>query len=196
MNKSHKSTDQLALPDVLLKKFETEMIDVIQAIEDAMLPFLRLATGRNIPDLLQGLIIDRIKKTTLREKADVTSHPENHALKIHVHDRKNIADIMDALRLSEFEASVNQEDKQVLVVSFPLMTSDRRQKLMTLAEQKANAAAESWRNRRMEMMTKSKTLPSKNETERFQKAVEKIFDQGKDKIKQTITKILMNISKN
>jgi ribosome recycling factor len=151
-----------------------------------------LRTGRASPSLLEGLRAEYYgTQTPLNQLATITA-PEPMLLQLQVWDASAIQEVEKAIRSSHLGLNP-VVDSQLIRVPLPKLTEERRQELVKLAKQKAEAARISVRTIREEAMKviKEQALEgtlSEDSAEQARKVLQKSVDRANTDIQSLLEK--------
>jgi ribosome recycling factor len=149
-----------------------------KAVDHAQAEFGSIRTGRATPALVEHLKVDYYgAETELRQMAGF-SVPEARLLVVSPYDKGSLGAIEKALQSSELGITPSN-DGNVIRLSFPVPTEQRRKELVKVVKQKAEDGRVTIRNLRrsarheLDAMQKDGDLSS-DELERVEKDLEKI----------------------
>ncbi len=149
-----------------------------KAIAHARSEFASVRTGRATPALVERLRVDYYGTEVPLQQLAGFNVPEARLLVIVPYDKNAIKDIERAIQNSDLGINPSN-DGQVIRLSFPPLTEERRKELVKLVRHKAEEARVAVRNLRrgvrheLESMEKEGDL-SADELERAEKELEKI----------------------
>ncbi|MFH1392456.1 MAG: ribosome-recycling factor [bacterium] len=156
-----------------------------EAIEYLKKEFQNIRTDRATPALVEDILVDYYgTKVTLKETASISA-PESRLLIIQPWDKDSIVDIEKALIAKNFTP---KNDGQVIRVSLPALTDERKKELEKEIGRKTEQARIKIRLQRDKQREKIKEL--KDEDERYRQL--KKLDEDVEKINEQIEKIKQN----
>lgn len=166
---------------------ESELVEMVladtrermaKALEHVRGEFATVRTGRASSALVEGLLIDYYgTETPLRQLASF-SVPEPRLLVVSPFDKGSIHAIEKAISTSDLGLTPSN-DGQVIRLSFPVLTEERRREFVKLVKQKAEEGRVAIRGVRrharqeLEALEKDNEISS-DELERVEKLLEKI----------------------
>lgn len=149
-----------------------------KAVDHTQSEFSAIRTGRATPALVEHLKVDYYgTETELRQMAGF-SVPEARLLVISPYDKGSLAAVEKALQASELGITPSN-DGNVIRLSFPVPTEERRKELVKVVKQKAEDGRVTVRNLRrtarhdLDALQKDGDLSS-DELERVEKDLDKI----------------------
>lgn len=164
----------------MIKQIITEKKDSLdQAVEHLKVELGKIRTGRANPGLVENLLVDYYgTKTPLKQIASITT-PEARLLVIQPWDKGSLVNIEAAIRESG-QGFNPSNDGQVIRVTIPQLTEERRKEFVKLLNQKAEEARIAIRNIREEVLKSIQNLEKEgkiSEDDRF---------RGKDEIQKVV----------
>jgi ribosome recycling factor len=120
-------------------------IKMDKAIEAAREELAGIRSGRATPGLLQRITIDYYGAPTPLQQLASISAPEPRLLVVSPYDRNSMAGIEKAIRNSDLGVNPNN-DGQVIRLSFPPLTEERRKQLVKIVRSRAEEARVGIRN--------------------------------------------------
>ena len=156
-----------------------------QATEHFKSELGKLRTGRAHPSMLDGVMVQAYgQEMPLKAVGSVTA-PEAQLLQITPFDNDNLQAISNAIRDDESLGLTPVDDGRVVRINLPPMTSENRQQMVKVLNQKLEEGLISSRNARhdvihkAEQLEKDKTI-SRDDLERFKKQVDELAAKQKD----------------
>lgn len=122
-----------------------------KSIESLQKDFSSIRTGRANPSLIERLNVDYYGAPTPLQSIAAISAPEARLLVIQPYDKSSMADIERAIQKSELGLNPSN-DGQVIRISIPQLTEDRRKDFVKVVNHKAEEARVSIRNIRRDEM--------------------------------------------
>ena len=161
-----------------LREAEQKMRGAVSVSQDEL---ASIRTGRANPRLLDRLTVDYYgTQVSLRDLASF-SVPEPRLLVVQPHDRGAIAAMEKAILSSDLGLTPSN-DGNVIRLSFPPLTEERRKELIKLAHDRAEEGRVSVRNVRrhaketLERLERDHTI-SKDDLHRSEKELQRLTDQ-------------------
>jgi len=169
--------------DDILSEQRQKMTKTAEALERE---FKKIRTGRASTALLEGIKVDCYETRMPLEQVATLSAPESRLITIQAWDQSIIGDIEKAILKSELGLTP-MNDGNIIRMSIPPLTEERRQELAKLAKRMAEDSRISIRNIRRdanEMLKDLKNEKEISEDEAFkgQEEVQKITDDFIKKI--------------
>lgn len=169
--------------DEILSEQRQKMTKTAEALERE---FKKIRTGRASTALLEGIKVDCYETRMPLEQVATLSAPESRLITIQAWDQSIIGDIEKAILKSELGLTP-MNDGNIIRMSIPPLTEERRQELAKLAKRMAEDSRISIRNIRRdanEMLKDLKNEKEISEDEAFkgQEEVQKITDDFIKKI--------------
>lgn len=179
--------DELA--SVALEEAQGRMV---KAVEHVRGDFATIRTGRASPALVETLAVEYFgSQVPLRQLAGF-SVPEARLLVISPYDKGSITAIERAIQISDLGISPSN-DGQVIRLSFPALTEERRRELVRVVRHKAEEGRVAVRNLRRSARDELKGLEregslSSDELERVEKDLDKLTHQHTEAIDQLLAR--------
>lgn len=123
-----------------------------QAIEHAASELSTVRTGRANPQLLQRITVEYYGSPTPLQQLASISVPEPRMLVVQPFDKSTVGDIEKALQTSDLSLNPSN-DGNVIRISFPPLTEERRKDLIKLVRNMAEEARVAVRNIRRHSKT-------------------------------------------
>jgi len=148
--------------------------------------FSSIHTGRAIPALLDGVMIDSYgTKTAINHVAAVTAE-DQRTLRVSPWDKSQIKDIEKAINSANLGVSVASDD-QGLRVFFPELTTERRQAFVKIAKEKLEYTRISLRKEREDVWSDIQKQEKEGEISeddkfRLKDELQKIVDEANNKL--------------
>jgi ribosome recycling factor len=150
-----------------------------QAIEHLKIEMGKIRTGRANPGLIESLLVDYYgAKTPLKQIATINT-PEPRLLTIQPWDKGSLVNIEAAIRESDLGFNPNN-DGQLIRISIPQLTEDRRKEFVKLVNQKAEEAKIAVRNVREEIWKTVQNMEKDGQISEDEKF------RGKDQIQKVV----------
>jgi len=148
--------------------------------------FSGLRTGRATPTLLDGIVVEAYGAKTPLPQIGAVSVEDARTLRISVWDQSLIKDVEKAITNANLGVGVSSDEKGVRV-SFPELTSERREQLVKLAKERLEKARVSLRHARDEAWNDIQKKEKDGEIGeddkfRFKEEMEKIVADGNKKL--------------
>ncbi len=150
--------------------------------------FSAIHTGRAIPALLDGVMVDSYgAKTAINHVAAVTTE-DPRTLRVNPWDKSQVKDIEKAINEANLGVSV-ASDEQGLRVFFPELTTERRQSFVKIAKEKLEDARISLRKEREDVWSDIQKKEkdgelSEDDKFRFKEELQKLIDEANNKLEQ------------
>jgi|GEM_PF-68626 len=168
--------------------FMYDLTKLKQAIEDATEHFRRelagIRTGKAAPAILDGITVDAYGTNVPLQQVATITIEDARTLRVAPWDNSQVHAVEHALQTQNLGLSLSTDEKGVRV-SFPELTSDRREQLVKLTHTKLEEARATLRQERdrvwqdIQKQEKEKSL-SEDEKFRAKDAMEKIVREGND----------------
>ncbi|MBA3337362.1 MAG: ribosome recycling factor [Chloroflexia bacterium] len=143
----------------ILKDAETRMAKAMEALNRDL---GTIRTGRASPSLVDRVMVDYYGASTPLNQLAGVSVPEPRLLVIQPWDRASIGPIEKAIQKSELGLNPNN-DGQVIRISIPALTEERRKQLVKLVHNHVEEGKVSIRNIRRDSMGQARDLKTKKE---------------------------------
>ena len=147
----------------------------------------KLRTGRAYPDMLDGVMVEVYGQSMhLKAVAGITA-PEATLLQISPFDPGNLQAISDAIRANEALGLSPADDGRVVRIQIPPLTTETREQMVKLLNQKAEECLITLRNARHdafhqgEQAEKDRSL-GKDERFKFEKQIDDLLTQHKNQV--------------
>jgi ribosome recycling factor len=177
--------------DLVTMTMEDAQERMTKAVEHVRHDFGTVRTGRAAPALVENLVVDYYgSQVSLRQLAGF-SVPEARLLVISPYDKGSVGAIERAILTSDLGISPSN-DGQVIRLSFPPLTEERRKELVRLVRHKAEEGRVAVRNLRRSVRDDLKGLEkegalSSDELERVEKDLEKRTHEQVEAIDRLLT---------
>ena len=140
----------------------------------------KLRTGRAHPSMLDGVSVEAYGQPMPLKSLASISVPEPQTLQITPFDPNNLQAIADAIRNDQSLGLSPTDDGRVVRVNLPPMTTENRQDMVRLMQQKVEECMISARNARHEGLHKVEAAEKakqigRDELERFKKQVDEML---------------------
>jgi ribosome recycling factor len=158
------------------------------AVEALRLEFNAVRTGRASTGLLDRLHVDYYgTRTPLKQLANIAT-PDARTLSITVYDKGAVASVVRAIQESDLALTPNT-DGNVVRLSIPALTADRRQELVKVVKGLAEDSRIAVRNVRRDIMQDLKDLKkegevSEDDEHRAEEEVQKLTDSFIERINE------------
>lgn len=166
------------MPKNILAEAERKMKAALETLHDDL---ATLRTGRAAPSLLDKIVVDYYGAPTPLKQLATVSTPDPRLLVVSPFDRGATANITAAISQSDLGLQATQ-DKELVRVSVPSLTEERRKEMVKLAGKKTEEHKISIRNVRRDANEQLKKLEkdgglSKDDLQRYEADVQKITDR-------------------
>lgn len=147
----------------------------------------KLRTGRAHPGMLDGVMVEAYGQSMPLKAVAGIAAPEATLLQITPFDPSNLEPISAAIRANESLGLNPADDGRVIRIQIPPLTTESRQNMVKVLNQKAEEAAVSLRNARHEAFhqgeqaEKEKTI-GKDDRFKFEKQVDDLLNQHKSQV--------------
>ncbi len=164
--------------DSIFKESETKMKKAISSLKSEL---ASLRAGRANPSILDGINVDYYGMSTPLNQLANVSAPEPRLLVVQPYDKNSIENIEKAILKSDLGLTPNN-DGEVVRLSIPQLTEERRNELVKIVKQKGEDTKVVIRNIRREAndelkkMEKNKDI-SEDDSIRGQDKVQKLTDK-------------------
>jgi len=155
-----------------------------QATEHLTQELSKIRTGRAHPGMLDGIMVEVYgQMMPLKALASITT-PEAQQLQISPFDPTNLQAITDAIRADQSLGLNPADDGRIVRIQIPPLTSETRQDMVKIINQKLEEAMISARNARHEAMKRLDTAEKskqigKDEVSRSQKQIDEALANHK-----------------
>jgi len=162
-----------------------------RAVEVTREEFSGVRTGRATPAILNRVMVDYYGTPTPLNQLASFSVPEPRLLMIQPYDRNAMAAMEKAIMQSDLGLTPSN-DGQVIRLSFPQLTEERRKELIRVVHQRAEEGRVSVRNVRrhakddLERLKKDGQI-SEDDLNRSEKELQKLTDQHVDEIDELLS---------
>lgn len=169
----------------IISEAKQNMNDSIQFMEEELKKF---KTGRASSSLVESILVEYYgTKSPLKQLATITI-PEASLIVINPFDKSSSKAIEKAIGESKLNLTANN-DGQVIRISIPPLTEERRQELAQVLKQKVEEVKISLRSAREEALKKIKDLEnskqiSEDEKFRIKEELDKIVNEYNTKIEE------------
>lgn len=149
----------------------------------------KLRTGRAHPSMLDNVMVEAYGQPMSLKSVASISVPEPQQLQISPFDPNNLQPIAEAIRNDKSLGLTPVDDGRVVRVNLPPMTTENRQDMVKVLNQKVEECLISARNARHESLhkvdqaEKAKQI-SRDDLERFKKQVDEMLAKQKEEIEQ------------
>lgn len=163
------------LVDLVMDEARDKML---KAIEHVKAEFSTVRTGRASSSLVEGLVVDYYgTDTPLRQLANF-SVPEPRLLVVSPFDKGSMAAIEKAIQMADLGLAPSN-DGQVIRLSFPALTEERRKEFVKVVRHKAEEGRVALRGVRRHARQELETLEkdhelSRDELDRLEKHLDKL----------------------
>ena len=161
------------------KIIEGKKENLNQVIEHLKIEMGKIRTGRANPALIESLMVDYYgAKTPLKQIATISA-PEPRLLTIQPWDKGVLVNIEAAIRESDLGFNPNN-DGQIVRISIPQLTEERRKEFVKMLNQKSEEARIAVRNIREEIWKTIQNMEKEGEISEDDKF------RGKDEIQKVV----------
>jgi len=179
---------------------ESEEIELI--IEEAKLlmenavkhtgaELIKIRAGKAMPQMLDGIMVDYYGSPTPIQQVASVNTPDARTLLIKPWEKKTIPDIERAIINSDLGLNP-QNDGEMIRISIPPLTGERRTTLVKQAKQEAESGKVSIRNARKEMNDQLRKLLkdgiSEDEIKKAEDSVQKLTNNYSTKVEELLKK--------
>lgn len=169
--------------DVILDESESKMKKAVEALKKE---YATIRAGRANPALLDNIQVDYYGASTPLNQLSSISAPEARLLLIQPWDKSAIKDIEKAILKSDLDLNPNS-DGNVIRISIPQLTEERRKELVKFTKKKAEEFRVVIRNIRRDANEEIKKLQkegeiSEDEMHRVQNEIQDLTDKYIEKI--------------
>lgn len=171
-------------PSQVLDQTKSKLANACDHFKDEL---SKLRTGRAHPAMLDGVMVEAYGQSMpLKSVAGITA-PEAQLIQISPFDPNNLQAIADAIRNDQSLGLNPTDDGHVVRVTIPPLTTETREGMVKILNQKAEEYAIAARNARHdafhqgEQAEKDKTI-SKDERLRFEKQVDELVAKQKNQV--------------
>ncbi len=177
------------MKEEILDEMRQKMNKTLQALEREL---KKIRTGRASAALLEGLKVECYETVMPIEQVASISVPESRLIVVQPWDKSIIGNIEKAILKSDLGLTP-MNDGQIIRISIPPLTEERRKELAKLAKREAEECKISIRNHRREANEMFKELKNEKEISeddfyKAQNEVQKITDEFIEKIDQITAK--------
>jgi ribosome recycling factor len=162
---------------------------LIQTLNHLQQELNTIRTGRATPALVENIVVDAYdSKMKLYELASITV-PDSHSLAISPWDLSILTPIRKALELSNLGVNPTIDSSNVIRLSIPPLTQDRRQELVKRVKQVVEEYKVRLRttrqdlNKHVDLQLKNKEI-SEDDAKRQKDSIQKSIDSYVDKMEQ------------
>lgn len=173
-------------PKQIINQMKKQMDDSINYL---LKEFRSMRTGRASPSLIEDLKVEYHGSTVLLKTLASISVPDPRMLVIQPYDKSALSAIEKAIQKSNLSLNPQIEGGLIRII-IPRLTEENRKQLTKFISQKAEEIKQSIRNARREAVEKIKDLAKKqkliseDESNRYQKDIEKITKEYLDKVEK------------
>ena len=167
---------------------EAELIEKTTArLEAIMTSFSKevsqIRTDRAHPDLVAGLLVETPNGNQPLNQIATIVAPEATTIQVRPFDRSLIKAIVDSVRANEGLGLSPTDNGQIVYLTLPPLTTERRHQIATRLSQKQEAGLIRLRQSRHEILKSLKDMDWPQTTARpLTDKIEKLFDQSKKEI--------------
>ncbi len=155
-----------------------------QAVDKVASDFTTVRTGRANPQILNRVVVEYYGTPTPLQQLATMSVPEPRLLVVHPFDKTTINDIENAIRSSDLGLNPSN-DGNLVRISFPTLTEERRKELTKLVHSMAEDGKIAIRNIRRSTKSDLEALHgeiSDDDIRRAEKELQEITDLHTDRI--------------
>ena len=160
-----------------------------KAVESAREGFATVRTGRANPALLQNVLVDYYGTPTPLPQLASVANQDARSLVITPYDKGAMRDIEQAIRDTPNLGANPSNDGNVIRVTLPELTEERRKEFVKIVKAKAEDARVAIRNRRRHAKDSLDALKSEvgeDEVARAEKELESVTKQFTDQIDESL----------
>lgn len=162
-----------------------------KAVEHTQKELAKIRAGKAMPNMLDGLMVNYYGVDTPIQQVASVNTPDARTLAIKPFERKLIQDIEKAIKDSDL-GIMPQNDGEIIRLTVPPLTGERRTKLVKQVKQEGEAGKVSVRNIRKDINSSLKDLQKEGAPEdavkRAEEKVQKLTDTFIAKIDEILVK--------
>lgn len=162
-----------------------------KAVNHTSAELVKIRAGKAMPNLLDGIMVSYYGSPTPLQQVSSVNTPDARTLTIKPWERNLISEIEKAIINSDLGLAP-QNNGEMVILTIPPLTEERRKQLVKLAKQETEAGKVSVRTIRKETNDSLKKLQkdgaSEDEIKRAEEVVQKYTDQYSAKIDELLVK--------
>jgi ribosome recycling factor len=162
-----------------------------KAVNHTSAELVKIRAGKAMPNLLDGIMVNYYGSPTPLQQVSSVNTPDARTLTIKPWERNLIGEIEKAIINSDLGLAP-QNNGEMVILTIPPLTEERRKQLVKLAKQETEAGKVSVRTIRKETNDSLKKLlkdgASEDDVKRAEEVVQKYTDQYSAKIDELLVK--------
>jgi ribosome recycling factor len=162
-----------------------------KAVNHTSAELVKIRAGKAMPNLLDGIMVSYYGSPTPLQQVSSVNTPDARTLTIKPWERNLISEIEKAIINSDLGLAP-QNNGEMVILTIPPLTEERRKQLVKLAKQETEAGKVSVRTIRKETNDSLKKLQkdgaSEDDIKRAEEVVQKYTDQYSAKIDELLVK--------
>lgn len=162
-----------------------------KAVNHTSAELVKIRAGKAMPNLLDGIMVSYYGSPTPLQQVSSVNTPDARTLTIKPWERNLISEIEKAIINSDLGLAP-QNNGEMVILTIPPLTEERRKQLVKLAKQETEAGKVSVRTIRKETNDSLKKLQkdgaSEDDIKRAEEVVQKYTDQFSAKIDELLVK--------
>jgi ribosome recycling factor len=175
-----------------IQLFLEEAKELMQkAVNHTAAELVKIRAGKAMPNLLDGIMVSYYGAPTPLQQVSSVNTPDARTLTIKPWERNLIGEIEKAIINSDLGLAP-QNNGEMVILTIPPLTEERRKQLVKLAKQETEAGKVSVRTIRKETNDSLKKLQkdgaSEDDVKRAEEVVQKYTDQFSTKIDELLVK--------
>lgn len=175
-----------------IQLFLEEAKELMQkAVNHTSAELVKIRAGKAMPNLLDGIMVNYYGSPTPLQQVSSVNTPDARTLTIKPWERNLIGEIEKAIINSDLGLAP-QNNGEMVILTIPPLTEERRKQLVKLAKQETEAGKVSVRTIRKETNDSLKKLQkdgaSEDDVKRAEEVVQKYTDQYSAKIDELLVK--------
>ncbi|TAE45704.1 MAG: ribosome recycling factor [Cytophagia bacterium] len=175
-----------------IKMYLDEARDLMEkAVQHTQREFTKIRAGKASPEMLNGLLVDYYGTPTPITQVASVNTPDARSITIKPFEKSMIGKIEKAIKDSDLGIQPNN-DGELIRLSMPPLTEERRQKLVKQVKQEGEAGKVSVRNIRKDINGSLKDLQKEGASEdaikRAEEKVQKFTDEFISKVDDIVNK--------
>lgn len=175
-----------------IQLFLEEAKELMQkAVNHTSTELVKIRAGKAMPNLLDGIMVNYYGSPTPLQQVSSVNTPDARTLTIKPWERNLIGEIEKAIINSDLGLAP-QNNGEMVILTIPPLTEERRKQLVKLAKQETEAGKVSVRTIRKETNDSLKKLQkdgaSEDDVKRAEEVVQKYTDQYSAKIDELLVK--------
>jgi ribosome recycling factor len=175
-----------------IKMFLDEARDLMnKAVQHTQKEFVKIRAGKATPEMLNGIVVDYYGMMSPIGQVATVNTPDARTIAIKPFEKSMIQKIEKAIKDSDLGVQPNN-DGELIRLTLPPLTEERRQKLAKQVKQEGEAGKVSVRNIRKDINNSLKELQKEGASEdaikKAEEKVQKYTDEFIAKIDEIVTK--------